>query len=235
MYLMVLLLWIRHGYSCANYYIQLPKNERPNQKIFADALLTNYSFSEVHKKNYWNNISKKLKKLKLKIVPIVFTSTLSRAIQTAKSIIPPKFEIIPISYISELYTIKRYNSYNISQNRKVVEKKLGYPLQVLASNNPYSSSGSVKNPQPDQKLFFEYGLPSIIKELESKGIKLYENSVLIFVSHGEFIKSITGCKVGNLGAVLQSVEYNKFKILFNGYPKPDLDTLELDDIENCLN
>lgn len=207
------ILWVRHAYSCGNYYNQ---SGLIDPKLYIDPLLTNHATKQ--SKGMWSKINKKTKKLEL--IPIVFTSTLTRAIQTGELISPRNVKVIPVSYINEINIKWYYDSYNLPRNRKDVEKDLGYKLQVLKSNNPYRKSGAPKVSKPDKELFFNYGLPSIIDTLESQGIKVSNKSVLIFVSHGGFIHSITGHKVGNLGLVLQDTDTMNSKILSKGFMKP---------------
>ena len=206
---MVYILWIRHGYSCGNYFHEYDESVK-----YGDTLLTDYGSKKA--KGMWRVIKKKLKKLNLIPVPVIFTSTLTRAIQTGMLVSDGKVKVIPISYISELNIGSYAHTYNTPRNKKEVEKDLGYEFQVLKSNNPYRKSGDPKHTQPDQELFFNLGLPSIIKTLESQGTILPNNSVLVFVSHGGFIRSLTGKKVDNLGLVLQNIESKESKILYKG-------------------
>jgi hypothetical protein len=223
---MVYILWVRHAYSCGNYFSQ---NTNRDLNSYLDPLLTNYGTKQA--KSKWGFITKRLKKLKLRPVPVIFTSTLTRAIQTGHLISNGKVNVIPVSYINELNIGWYHSAYNLPRNKKVVEEELGYEFQVLKSNNPYRKSGDPKHTKPDQELFFNVGLPSIIQTLESQGTVLPDNSVLIFVSHGGFINSVTGNKVGNLGLVLQNVETKKSKVLYKG-KKPQ--KLKKSDISNCL-
>lgn len=228
------ILWIRHAYSCGNLYMNLEKigEEEIPAKQFRDARLTDYASTQT--KGYWNKILKpKLKTMGLKPTKYVFTSTLTRAIETADQIAPSNYGIVPISYISEINMGWYHREYNLPRNRKKVEKDLGYEFQVFQRNNPYRTSGEPKHNKPDRKLFFEYGLPSLIKSLESQGVKITKDSVIVIVSHGGFIQTVTGKKVGNLGAVLQTLPTNKFKTLFKGYKNPSASKLG-DGGSNCF-
>ena len=229
------ILWIRHAYSCGNLYMNLEKMTGcsvPSER-YRDAKLTDYAKKQT--KGYWNKILKpKIKKLNLKPIKYIFTSTLLRAMQTGDQIAPKNYEIIPISYISEINLGWYHREYNLPRNRKKVEKELGYSFQVLKSNNPYRTSGEPKHNKPDAKLFFKHGLPNLVKSLESQGIELNKNSVLVIISHGRFIHTITEKKVGNLGAVLQDTSTKKFKTLFKGYKNPSVDKLKNFETLNCF-
>jgi broad specificity phosphatase PhoE len=142
-------------------------------------------------------------------IPIIFTSVLSRAIETGDIIaknhddepiyVLPFIEEKPFSVnLSKFIYLDRQNA---PRNKNVLEEDLGVHINVINSANPY------KNNKPylivEINKFYENILSNVIDFLEKKGFEINENTVIILVSHRNTIDMATGIKkLGNCGMVL---------------------------------
>lgn len=226
---MVYIVWVRHGYSCGNMYTEMLKTKHVDPAVFRDAPLTNYA--ELQSIGVWETIKRKCDRLKLKIIPYVFTSILTRAIQTGDLIAPPNYDIVPISYVNEVNISGYDNEYNLPRNRKQIEKDIGFKLTTF--KNPFKPNGEPKHKTPSKHLFYNEELVSIIKQLKKRGVRVTNKSVFVIVSHGAYIMSVTGKRVNNFGIVLQNCTDGKSDIVSQGGIKPHYLDLDYDMVANC--
>jgi broad specificity phosphatase PhoE len=211
------ILWIRHGFSCANYL----KFRDPMWLLTSvyenDAPLTNMGQRQIEAGS--SVIFKKVFKMKkrskkLNIVPIFFTSILTRAIETADSLKKgptKKYKIIIVPYVEEISRFPWLTPFvfldkqNQPRYLDTLYNDINIPFNVYDNLSPYDEKGrpvktvSVKN-------FFEEGLPTIMENLKNSGVSVNSQTTIVVVSHRKTIKEATGHSIGNGGAVLQHVK-----------------------------
>lgn len=252
------ILWIRHGFSCANYMKMTDRLYKISGHIEYDAPLTKLGYEQAYSVGplIFDTVSKENKKLEF--IPIFFSSMLSRALETAYNMkkgltkvdsLFSKIPIVAVPYIEEksafpnIEKIVKIDKQNEPQNINILEKELPFKVNVLENLNPYSKSGEPIT-RVSVKKFYKDSLPKIFKNLrKSFGYRVNNNSVLILVSHGHLIKEATGVNIGNVGAVLQKVSYYKgswvpdvkSKLIFPGFTKEYYKTEKITskDLENC--
>lgn len=235
------ILYIRHGESTAN----LLKKTDPlfifKLLFHPDAKLTDNGHEQARIMSI--NIINMLQLKGLEIVPFIFSSILSRSIQTAnnivnvannnfnlqlKTVVIPHIEEIPLTYNlpleiqipidlqnqpRNLYKILEDNLTNDVITNDVTNDSKNLSFEIIPELNPYDKDG---NPilRINIKKFFE-SLDTIRSFIIKNGHQLKENSVIIIVSHRKTIKEITKLSIGNLGLVLQENVHNE--ILFDGF------------------
>lgn len=159
----------------------------------------------------------------LKIAPILFTSILARAMQTSSGIsqsliengITSESTIIAIPYIEELPFSShlglssdyiQIDKQNQPRNINEVIKDIGIHIDTIPNINPYDPEGEPVI-RVDVDKFYEVVVPEIIEYLKING-HYDENAAIVVVSHRKTIKQATGICIGNVGAVLQTLEYD---------------------------
>ena len=248
------ILWVRHGFSCANYFDL--DNKQFQTTLRQDAKLTDIGYDHTHKVSteIFKKISKMRKnKKRLDLVPIFFSSMLSRAMKTADAFREglgfntqnydnqrlfqnTNYPIILLPYIEEVHE----EDPNISNNPKNVnDLNLDFDVHILSEYsklNPYDSNG---NPVKFYKrgLFYNKTLPEIVNVLKDHGYKITDNTTIAVFSHHNIIERNTGISLGNSGSVLQHVT-SKFKkgrseVVFPGFFYDDYD-LKRNDLNICF-
>lgn len=228
------ILYVRHGQSTANflqmtdpfYFFKLP--------WYPDAKLSETGVEQASIMSY--NIINMLKLKGLNIVPFIFSSILSRSIETAniiskvnenillRPVVIPYIEEVPLNYYVKNIPIISYinidlqnvprNLYDILAETIANNDKSNLKFDIIPELNPYDKNGSVVSTTDIPK--FYQSLDLIRKFISESGYKLNDKSVIIIVSHRKTIQEITGLSVGNLGLVLQKDVYDN-EILFDGF------------------
>lgn len=247
------ILWFRHGFSCANYIKATDGLYLIKMPLEADAHLTN--IGKIQTESVANSIIKDVRKMKIRVITdVIFTSILTRTIQTAKAIkksikkesdliILPHIEEIPFSF---MFPIDRQNQ---PRNYNILRKDVG-KIDVLDSEDldPYDSNG---NPikRVDVEKFYETVLPTLIESLKNTGYKITKKTAIIIVSHRKTINEATGISIGNTGAVLQEIIINRrlnndydieigdSEVIFEGFYREEsteiAKSIGLESISNC--
>ena len=238
------ILWIRHGFSCANYFHFDPNIKEFQTKLHQDAQLTNIGYDHTHKAS--TEIFKKFSKIKknkkkLDLIPIFFSSMLSRAMKTSDAFregTKINYPTVLLPYIEEIPPSKE----DISDKPKNVnDLNLDFDVHILSEYpklNPYDTKG---NPVKFYKrgLFYNKTLPEIVKVLKDHGYKITDNTTIAVFSHHDIIERNTGISLGNTGSVLQHISHNKkFKkgrseVVFPGFFYEDYD-LKRTDLKICF-
>lgn len=258
------ILWFRHGFSCANYLSAVDPLYLVTGRLEYDARLTGLGKKQAI--SMAPKIFNKLKKIndistntKLENIPIIFTSMLSRAIETSdsinqglleNSILEKPFTIVVIPYIEEIplsITASQYiylDRQNEPRNIHKVRRDLGIDVSVYEEVNPYDEYGDPITSFNIDK-FYEHSLPKIVNLLEKEGYPITENSVITLVSHRKTIERATGISLGNFGSVLQKLKKNSINftssftsldvdILFEGFTDSwGVENIELEDLKSC--
>jgi len=226
------ILFVRHGQSTANLLQKSDPLYLLKLLFHPDAKLSDSGLEQSRIMS--DNIINMLQLKGLDIVPLIFTSILTRAIQTAnyiskfahiskgidlRPVVLPYIEEIPLTYglpinipidlqnqPRTLYELLEENFSNYEDD--------DLNFDVIPELNPYDRDGNVILRVSIEK-FFE-SLELIKEYIIESGYKLTKNSVIIIISHRKTIKEITGLSVGNLGLVLQKDIYNN-EILFDGF------------------
>lgn len=203
------ILFIRHGLSYANllkeHDILYPINVifDPDSKLTIEGIYQARSTAE--------------KLSPFKIIPIIFSSTLSRAIQTASEIkehsnlfneiiVLPNIEEIPlVSFLS----IDRQNH---PRNIFKVMDDLQIQVNTIGTITPYDTHGNLVT-RSNVKRFYNIVVPKLIEFLSK-----YKNyDTIVIVSHRKVIAQATGISVENCGIVLQDLSNMKSEVIFDGY------------------
>ena len=252
------ILWIRHGFSCANYlstvdpiYVVTGRNEY-------DARLTGLGVRQAS--TTAPIIFRKMIRIEgLTVIPLIFTSMLSRAIETSDgvnkglledSFIQKPYPIVTIPYVEEIPLSVKASQFiyldrqNEPRNIHKVRKDIGVDVSVYEEINPYDEYGDPITTFNIER-FYEDSLPKIIKLLKKEGHKITDDTVITIVSHRKTIEKATGVSVGNVGAVLQNFEiFNSSEedlnykpidceILFEGFSdKWGLENILLEDLKD---
>jgi hypothetical protein len=171
----------------------------------------------------------------LNVIPLIFTSMLSRAIETSDAInhgllqdsfIGKPYPIVAIPYVEEIplsVTASQFiylDRQNEPRNIHKVRRNLGIDVSVYEEINPYDEYGdpiTIFNINQ----FYEDSLPKILDLLKKEGHDLTDESVITIVSHRKTIEKATGISVGNVGSVLQKLDDffrpEEAEILFEGF------------------
>jgi hypothetical protein len=216
------ILFIRHGISHANFL----KETEPFYfgTLSLDSQLTENGMNDSRKicphivNNIINNTTQENNPKN--VVPVIFSSILTRAIQTADQTIrglkeldeSSEFELILLPYIEEIplsimFPIDRQNH---PRNIYSIIEETGIKLDVIGSINPYNKKGDPII-RTNIKKFYKIVVPEIIKKYETD-----ENSVIVIVSHRKVIEQATGISLGNCGAVLQNLSNMKSELIYDG-------------------
>ena len=219
------ILFVRHGLSYANL-----NKENDSFYIFTapldkDSKLTPEGLQQA------KYISKVISELSLDIVPVIFSSILTRSIQTANEIANveenveenkkenkenEQKKLIVIPFIEEFPLNKFIPIDQQNQPRNIYEviEETKIKLDVIGTINPYNRDGDPILRTNTQK-FYKLVVPEIIKYLESR-YTLNENSTIVVVSHRKVIQHMTGYNLENCGLVLQNLSNMKSEVLLYG-------------------
>jgi hypothetical protein len=232
------ILWIRHGFSCANYLGSTDPLYVLTGRLEYDARLTGLGYRQANEMAPL--IFKKLGKItkdseKLNLIPILFTSVLSRAIETSNGLnqgllknklIEKPYPIVTIPYVEEIPLSVSTSNYiyldkqNEPRNIHEVREDTGVDVDVYEEITPYDEYGDPIK-RVSVSLFYKDLLPKIHGLLEKEGYETDDNTVITVVSHRKTIERATGvCNIGNIGAVLQNYqnyEENSSELLFEGF------------------
>lgn len=244
------ILWIRHGFSCANYLKLVDPWYRFTSRNEYDAPLTKLGTQQAQDSaslifERVSNIRKKGKSIN--IVPIFFSSNLSRAIQTAsnlkKGLIKDGYDLdiplVVIPYVEEHSLPLYFDKNNKPRNKKEL-KDLGIKFSHL---DVYDKDGNPKY-RNSVKNFYKKGIPEIVNYLKEDGYPINSNSIITIVAHRGTIEEATGIRIGNVGAVLQKVVFNHknrqhesrdSEIIFPGYRYEHYEGYDFipDDLKGC--
>lgn len=213
------ILWFRHGFSCANYIKATDSLYFFKMPLEPDAHLTN--IGKIQTETVAGDIIKDVKKeygIRV-ITDIIFTSILTRTIETANAIkksmnrksdivILPHIEEIPFSF---MFPIDRQNQ---PRNYYKLQEDVG-KINIIEGLDPYDNDG---NPikRVDITKFYNYVLPFLIDYLKNNGYAITKKTAIIIVSHRKTIEEATGMNIGNTGAVLQEINKENNHILIGG-------------------
>jgi hypothetical protein len=244
------ILWVRHGFSCANYFHFDLDNKKFQTELKQDAKLTNIGYDHTHKAS--SEIFKKFSKIKkrgkkLDLIPIFFSSMLSRAMKTSDAFREGSrinYPTVLLPYVEEVPDDnKESNIFDISNTPKNVnDLNLDFDVHILSGYpklNPYDDKGE---PVKFYKrgLFYNRTLPEIVKVLKDHGYKITDNTTIAVFSHHDIIERNTGISLGNTGSVLQHLtkSSNSFKkgsseVVFPGFYYEDYD-LKKKDLKICF-
>lgn len=233
------ILWIRHGFSCANFLGSTDPLYVITGRLEYDARLTGLGYRQAHKMAPL--IFKKIGNInanseKLNMIPILFTSVLSRAIETANGlnqgllkdqfIIKP-YPIVTIPYVEEIPLSTSTSNYiyldkqNEPRNIHKVREDTGVDVDVYEEITPYDEYGDPVK-RVSVSLFYKDLLPKIMTLLEKEGYQVDDRTVITIVSHRKTIERATSIKnIGNVGAVLQHYQNSRSnsssELLFEGF------------------
>lgn len=197
------IIWIRHAHSCANYLHSIKQHY--NEHKVRDAMITDLGIVQTN--IIFNIIQQLVSQMKLNLIPIFFTSNLRRTMETAIGI-NSNIPIIPINHINEL----RSKSMNLDvsnepRNKSKIKMKT---KQLDCVTSAWNSKGKPKTRKPSVSGFYGETLSELIDCLDLKN-----NSAIMCVSHGGFIKKVTGIGLGNTGIVLQKISVTPNDIVIN--------------------
>ena len=235
------ILWIRHSFSIAN----LLKETDPWYIINGTILCPDARLTEIGKDQAFITGSQIIHDLskEYNIVPFMFTSILSRTMQTAHFLSEglvnyfnyDKWPLVILPHIEEVPLSKYLPIDQQNQPRNINVIKSDKDLFFMKFHNipgltPYDKYGNPKDRVNIPK-FYKDTLPKIISFLDITSKN--KNILIVVISHRQTIEQATGHSLGNVGAVLQNVEYNrklgssakiikkKSRVIFNGYTKKD--------------
>lgn len=232
------ILWIRHGFSCAN-LIKSIASDKTNyfRSTYApDSRVTNIGLE--YAKAGGDLVKEKTASAELQVNPDhVYTSTLLRTTETASAFIKgwgdglqgAKINIIP--HMSEKRLFIGSDKDNHPRNFSILAKDLSeiegaidglqiptispyrygaYQLTNKSGFMGYNSSrfNDPATTKPNKDKLLSETLPQIAMQDESFRDPA---QMTVFVSHGHFINSITGIKPENVGAILQTLVYKNGK------------------------
>jgi hypothetical protein len=245
------ILWIRHGFSCANFLGSTDPLYVLTGRLEYDARLTGLGYRQANEMAPL--IFEKLGKIrvksgissnsanyekdseKLNLIPILFTSVLSRAIETANGLnqgllknelIEKPYPIVTIPYVEEIPLSTSTSNFiyldkqNEPRNIHEVREDTGVDVDVYEEITPYDEYGEPIK-RVSISLFYKDLLPKIHNLLEKEGYEIDDKTVITVVSHRKTIERATGVRnIGNIGAVLQNYqnyEKNSSELLFEGF------------------